>query len=66
LTIGLRDGVGWRDGRALDADDVAFTFGFVAQRFDPRFSAELGDVEQVQATDRLERDDRSASALAWL
>jgi hypothetical protein len=30
-----------------------FTFGFVAQRFHPRFTAELGDVEQVQATDRL-------------
>jgi peptide/nickel transport system substrate-binding protein len=53
LTIRLREGVRWHDGRALDAEDVAFTFQYVAGRFHPRFTAQLADVEQVQATDRL-------------
>jgi peptide/nickel transport system substrate-binding protein len=53
LTIRLREGVRWHDGRALSADDVAFTFQFVADRPHPRFTAQLADVEQVQATDRL-------------
>ena len=50
LTITLQKGVRWQDGRPLSADDVAFTFQFVAAHFHPRFTPELGDVEGVRAT----------------
>ncbi len=50
LTITLRQGVRWHDGRPLTADDVAFTFQFVAGHFHPRFTPELGDIDRVRAT----------------
>ena len=50
LTLNLRRGVRWHDGRPLTAEDVAFTFEFVARRFQPRFTPQLEDVESVQAT----------------
>jgi len=50
LTITLRKGVRWHDGRPLTADDVAFTFQFVAGHFQPRFTPELADVSGVRAT----------------
>lgn len=53
VTIKLREGVRWHDGRRVGAEDVAFTFRYVAGRFNPRFTPQLADVEQVQATDRL-------------
>jgi len=53
LTIRLRDGVRWHDGRPLTAADVAFTFDFVARRYHPRFTPQLTDVEQVRAANRL-------------
>jgi len=50
LTITLRTGVRWHDGRPLTADDVAFTFQFAASHFQPRFTPELADVDSVRAT----------------
>lgn len=50
LTVSLRPGVRWQDGWSLTADDVAFTFAFVAAHYQPRFSPELSDVERVRAT----------------
>lgn len=50
LTVSLQPGVRWHDGRLLTADDVAFTFGFVASHPHPRFTPELGDVDRVRAT----------------
>ncbi|MGI8414556.1 MAG: ABC transporter substrate-binding protein [Solirubrobacteraceae bacterium] len=50
LTVTLRPGVRWQDGRSLSADDVAFTFAFVASHYQPRFTPELADVGRVQAT----------------
>ncbi len=50
VTVRLRPGVRWQDGRPLTAADVAFSFGFVARRFQPRFTPQLADVEQVRAT----------------
>jgi peptide/nickel transport system substrate-binding protein len=50
LTITLQKGVRWQDGRALTAEDVAFTFQFVASHFHPRFTPELVDVKHVRAT----------------
>ncbi len=52
LTIRLRSGARWHDGRPLTAADVAFTFDFVAQRFHPRFTPQLADVSRVLATGR--------------
>jgi peptide/nickel transport system substrate-binding protein len=50
VTVLLRRGVRWQDGKALSAQDVAFTFELVARRFHPRFTPEVADVERVQAT----------------
>ena len=53
LTVRLRDGVRWHDGRPLTAADVAFTFGYVASHYQPRFTPQLDDVGRVRATGRL-------------
>ena len=50
VTVRIRKGVRWHDGRRLSADDVAFTFEFVAGRFHPRFTPQVSDVESVRAT----------------
>jgi peptide/nickel transport system substrate-binding protein len=52
VTVTLRNGVRWHDGRPLTAADVEFTFGFVARRFHPRFTPQLSAVAQVQALDQ--------------
>lgn len=51
VTIRLRRGVRWHDGRRLTAGDVVFTFNFVAGRFHPRFTPQLANVERVSAVD---------------
>ncbi|MDP8943464.1 MAG: ABC transporter substrate-binding protein [Actinomycetota bacterium] len=53
VTIRLRPGVRWHDGVPLTAQDVAFTFRFVAGHPHPRFSPQLAEVRRVEATDRL-------------
>lgn len=52
VTIQLRRGVRWHDGKPLTAADVAFTFGYFAKRFHPRFTPQLEAVERVQALNR--------------
>ena len=49
ITIRLRKGIRWHDGKPLTAEDVAFTFGYFARRFHPRFTPQLEAVERVQA-----------------
>ena len=49
ITIRMRTGVRWHDGRPLTADDVAFTFDYFARRFHPRFTPQLEAIERVQA-----------------
>lgn len=51
LTIRLRNGARWHDGRPLTSADVAFTFDFVRDRFHPRFTPQVEDIESVQAPD---------------
>lgn len=51
LTVRLREGATWHDGEAVTADDVVFTFDFVAGRFHPRFTPQLEAVEAVTAAD---------------
>lgn len=50
-TIRLVEGVKWHDGTPLTAEDVAFTFRYVAERPHPRFSAALRDVTRVDVFD---------------
>jgi len=52
VTIRLRKGVRWHDGRPLTAEDVAFTFSYFARRFHPRFTPQLEAVERVRALNR--------------
>ena len=53
LTVRLREGVRWHDGRPVTADDVAFTLQFVAARFQPSFTPQLADIQRVRVSDRL-------------
>jgi len=53
VTVRLRPGVRWHDGRPLTAEDVAFTFRFVAERPHPRFTTQVTDIESVRAIDPL-------------
>ena len=50
VTIRLRRGVRWHDGRPLTAADVVFTFDHIAERRHPRFTPQVRDVADVQAT----------------
>ena len=51
VTVKLRRGVRWHDGRPLTADDVVFTYRFMAERRHPRFTPQLRDIAAVTATD---------------
>lgn len=53
VTVRLRQGVKWQDGKPLTAADVAFTYTYMARHPHPRFSPELQDIEGVRATDAL-------------
>ena len=52
LTIRLRDGVRWHDGRPLTAADVAFTYDYVRRHPHPRFTPQLDDVARVRTRGR--------------
>lgn len=51
VTVTLRRGVRWQDGRPLTSADVVFTYRFMAERTHPRFTPQLRDIESVTATD---------------
>jgi peptide/nickel transport system substrate-binding protein len=51
VTIKLRDGIRWQDGRPLTASDVGFTFDFVRTHPHPRFTPQLDDIELVEVVD---------------
>ncbi|MEO6121902.1 MAG: ABC transporter substrate-binding protein [Acidimicrobiales bacterium] len=51
LTIRLDGGARWHDGLPVTAEDVAFTFRYVAGRPHPRFTPALRDVERVEVFD---------------
>ncbi len=53
LTVRLRPGVRWQDGRPLTAADVAFTFRYAATHYQPRFTPQLAAVRRVRAPGRL-------------
>lgn len=51
LTVRLREGATWHDGRPVTSDDVAFTFRYVVAHPHPRFTGEVGAVERVDTPD---------------
>lgn len=53
VTVRLRSTARWHDGRPVTAQDVAFTFRYMADRRQPRFTPQLADVRSVRATGRL-------------
>lgn len=72
VTIELRDDLSWHDGRPVTADDVAFTYRFLADTSlgsrespvpAPRFRGRISLVEAVEALDdatiRIDFDDTS-------
>ena len=59
----LRPGVHWQDGRALTADDVAFTYRYIIDN-DLKGALELQDVEDVEVVDDLTLKLRCANAKA--
>ena len=48
ITIRLREGVRWHDGRELTAADVAFTYEFMQRHVHLRFTPQLSEIEQVR------------------
>ena len=53
VSVRLRQDVRWHDGRPLTANDVVFTYRFMADRAHPRFTPQLQDIERVSAPRRL-------------
>ncbi len=51
VTVKLRRGIRWHDGRPLTSADVVFTYRYMAARTHPRFTPQLRDIESVTATD---------------
>ena len=48
--VRLRPRIRWHDGTPLTADDVAFTYRYMAARPHPRFTPQLQDILRVEAT----------------
>ena len=51
VTVRLRSGIRWHDGRPFSADDVVFTYRHMADREHPRFTPQLRDIDSVTAPD---------------
>ncbi|MEX2620007.1 MAG: ABC transporter substrate-binding protein [Egibacteraceae bacterium] len=51
VTVRLREGARWHDGRPVTAEDVVFTFAYVAERFHPRFTPQVAAIAAVTAVD---------------
>ncbi len=49
-SLNLRDDVTWHDGEAFDADDVAFTFDYVAENTQSSWTPGVAAVESVEVT----------------
>ncbi len=53
VVVTLRAGVRWHDGTPLTANDVVFTYTYMAQRPHPRFTPQLQDIAGVSASSDL-------------
>ena len=56
VTVRLRQGIRWHDGRRLTAADVAFTYAYMLNHPHPRFTPELQDIKAIHIRDRLTVD----------
>jgi len=61
-TMSLRDDVTWHDGEAFDADDVAFTFDYVAEFTQSRWTPGVAAVEGVEVLSPTEIEISLSSA----
>ncbi|MDQ3435359.1 MAG: ABC transporter substrate-binding protein [Actinomycetota bacterium] len=53
VTVLLRKGARWHDGRPLTARDVKFSYDLYARRYHPRFTPQLEAIESTEAVDEL-------------
>lgn len=53
VTVRLREGARWHDGRALTARDVKFSYDYFAERYQARFTPQLEAIESVEVLDEL-------------
>jgi peptide/nickel transport system substrate-binding protein len=52
VTVLLRKGARWHDGRPLTARDVKFSYDYFAERYQPRFTPQLEAIERTEVVDR--------------
>jgi peptide/nickel transport system substrate-binding protein len=53
VTVRLREGARWHDGRPLTAEDVKFSYDYFAERYQPRFTPQLEAIESTEVVDEL-------------
>ena len=53
VTVLLREGARWHDGRPLTARDVKFSYDLYAERYQPRFTPQLEAIESTEVVDKL-------------
>ncbi|MCP9490496.1 MAG: ABC transporter substrate-binding protein [Solirubrobacteraceae bacterium MAG38_C4-C5] len=53
VTVTLRDGARFHDGRPLTAEDVKFSYDYFAERYQSRFTPQLQAIESVDVVDEL-------------
>jgi peptide/nickel transport system substrate-binding protein len=53
VTVALRDGARFHDGRPLTAEDVKFSYDYFAERYQSRFTPQLQAIESVEVVDEL-------------
>jgi peptide/nickel transport system substrate-binding protein len=51
VTVLLREGARWHDGRQLTARDVKFSYDYYAERYHPRFTPQLDAIESTEVVD---------------
>ena len=53
VTVLLREGARWHDGRPVTARDVKFSYDYYAERYHPRFTPQLEAIESTEVVDEL-------------
>jgi peptide/nickel transport system substrate-binding protein len=53
VTVLLREGARWHDGRPLTARDVKFSYDLYAKRYHPRFTPQLRAIQSTEVIDDL-------------
>ncbi len=53
VTVRLREGARWHDGRLLTARDVKFSYDYFAERYQARFTPQLEAIQSTEVVDDL-------------